>query len=117
MMIVSVGLGAMFVGRHHRRERRGQRRQGRAGRRAAQFLTAGRRRARPRDLLCDRHRRTNHLLRSPSPAARLTSGFQRALLAECIFMLAAAVIALRTTNTRGETDHAVPEEDARWSRR
>jgi hypothetical protein len=32
----------------------------------------------------------------------LTSGFQRALLACSIFMLAAAVIALRATNTRGE---------------
>ena len=36
------------------------------------------------------------------PAAALTGGFQRALLACAIFLLAAAVIGLRATNTRGE---------------
>jgi hypothetical protein len=36
-------------------------------------------------------------------AHALTSGFQRALLVGSIFLLAAAVIALRATNTRGET--------------
>ena len=35
------------------------------------------------------------------PAA-LTSGYQRALLASSIFMLAAAIVGLRATNTRGE---------------
>jgi EmrB/QacA subfamily drug resistance transporter len=35
-------------------------------------------------------------------AEALTSGFQRALLAAAIFLAAAAVIALRSTNTRGE---------------
>jgi EmrB/QacA subfamily drug resistance transporter len=47
--------------------------------------------------------RTNHLLTSHRalPAA-LTSGFHRALLASSIFLVAAAVIALRATNTRGE---------------
>jgi hypothetical protein len=43
----------------------------------------------------------------------LTAGFQRALLACAIFVLAAAVIALRATNTRGEPVlspvEAVPE--------
>jgi EmrB/QacA subfamily drug resistance transporter len=47
---------------------------------------------------------TNHLLagRTPPPEA-LTSGFQRALLACSICLAAAALFALRTTNTRGET--------------
>jgi EmrB/QacA subfamily drug resistance transporter len=36
------------------------------------------------------------------PAAALTGGFQRALLACAIFLLAAALIALRATNTHGE---------------
>jgi EmrB/QacA subfamily drug resistance transporter len=52
--------------------------------------------------------RTNHLLAAGTPASHaLTSGFQRALLIGSIFILAAAVIALRATNTRGET--AEPE--------
>jgi len=47
--------------------------------------------------------RINHLLASNTPPAdALTSGFQRALLASSIFLLAAAVVALRITNTRGE---------------
>jgi EmrB/QacA subfamily drug resistance transporter len=46
---------------------------------------------------------THHLLAAHTPPAEaLTSGFQRALLAGSIFILAAAVIALRATNTRGE---------------
>ncbi len=47
--------------------------------------------------------RTSALLaaHAPPPAA-LTSGFQRALLACAIFLVAAAIIALRATNTRGE---------------
>jgi MFS family permease len=47
--------------------------------------------------------RTNHLLATHAarPAA-LTSGFQIALLACSIFLFAAAVIATRATNTRGE---------------
>ncbi len=49
--------------------------------------------------------RTNHLLASGAPASQaLTSGFQRALLVGSIFVLASAVIALRATNTRGETE-------------
>jgi EmrB/QacA subfamily drug resistance transporter len=47
--------------------------------------------------------RTSHLLASHTPPAdALTSGFQRALLASSIFLVAAAVVGLRTTNTRGE---------------
>jgi EmrB/QacA subfamily drug resistance transporter len=49
--------------------------------------------------------RTHHLLaiHATAPDA-LTSGFRRALLAGSIFILAAAIIGLRATNTRGETD-------------
>jgi hypothetical protein len=49
--------------------------------------------------------RTNHLLsvHAPVPQA-LTSGFHRALLASSIFLLVAAVLALRSSNTRGEAD-------------
>jgi MFS family permease len=47
--------------------------------------------------------RTTHLLAAHTPQAdALTSGFQRALLAGSIFLAAAAVLALRITNTRGE---------------
>jgi predicted MFS family arabinose efflux permease len=53
--------------------------------------------------------RTNHLLaRHVSQPAALTSGFHRALLASSVFLCAAAVIALRATNTRGEP---MPEID------
>ncbi|HEY4747345.1 MAG TPA: MFS transporter, partial [Steroidobacteraceae bacterium] len=56
--------------------------------------------------------RTTHLLASHTPQAdALTSGFQRALLASSIFLVAAAVVALRVTNTRGE-EHD-PGTDAR----
>jgi EmrB/QacA subfamily drug resistance transporter len=48
--------------------------------------------SRARDLLADH----------ATQAQALTSGFQRALLAAAIFLAAAAVIALRATNTRGE---------------
>ena len=49
--------------------------------------------------------RTNHLLATGVPASHaLTSGFQRALLVGSIFVLASALIALRATNTRGESE-------------
>jgi EmrB/QacA subfamily drug resistance transporter len=55
--------------------------------------------------------RTTDLLASQaSPAEALTSGFQRALLASSVFLLAAAFVALRITNTRGEQDR--PDEEA-----
>jgi MFS family permease len=48
--------------------------------------------------------RTDHLIAAhDSTAHALTAGFQRALLVGSIFILAAAVIGLRATNTRGET--------------
>jgi MFS family permease len=47
--------------------------------------------------------RTQHLLGAHAdPVHALTAGFQRALLAGSLFILAAAVLALRATNTRGE---------------
>ena len=57
--------------------------------------------------------RTNHLLAAHAPHRdALTAGFHRALLAGSIFLLAAAVIALRTSNTRGETQQSEPEPEA-----
>jgi EmrB/QacA subfamily drug resistance transporter len=54
--------------------------------------------------------RTGHLLAAHTPPAQaLTSGFHRALLTGSIFLLAAAVIGLRTTNTRGEAPEPRPE--------
>jgi EmrB/QacA subfamily drug resistance transporter len=48
--------------------------------------------------------RTHQLLAAHTPVAHaLTAGFQRALLVGSIFILASALIALRATNTRGET--------------
>jgi EmrB/QacA subfamily drug resistance transporter len=47
--------------------------------------------------------RTHELLVAHAPSTdALTSGFQRALVAASIFLVAAAVIGLRATNTRGE---------------
>jgi hypothetical protein len=47
--------------------------------------------------------RTSALLAANAPPdAALTAGFHRALLACAVFLLAAAVIALRATNSRGE---------------
>jgi EmrB/QacA subfamily drug resistance transporter len=54
--------------------------------------------------------RTGDLLARHTPAPdALTSGFHRALLASSVFLLAAAVIALRATNTRGDVHQAVGE--------
>jgi EmrB/QacA subfamily drug resistance transporter len=51
--------------------------------------------------------RTRHLLAAHTSAARaLTAGFSRGLLAASIFLVAAAVIGLRATNTRGEAPAA-----------
>ena len=54
--------------------------------------------------------RTNHLLAAhAAPAQALTSGFQRALLVGSFLILAAAAIALRATNTRGEANEGIAE--------
>jgi EmrB/QacA subfamily drug resistance transporter len=54
--------------------------------------------------------RTTHLLagHAPLPGA-LTAGFHRALLTGSVFLLVAALIALRTSNIRGEAHQPVPE--------
>jgi predicted MFS family arabinose efflux permease len=49
-------------------------------------------------------RTTSLLAAHASPAEALTSGFHRALLASSLFLLAAAFVALRITNTRGEQE-------------
>ncbi|HEX4107274.1 MAG TPA: MFS transporter [Solirubrobacteraceae bacterium] len=55
--------------------------------------------------------RTRHLLAAHAPALHaLTAGFDRALLVGSVFILAAAIIGLRATNTRGEP---APEPDPR----
>ncbi|TQC45528.1 DHA2 family efflux MFS transporter permease subunit [Rhodococcus sp. WS4] len=47
--------------------------------------------------------RSRHLMETNSPVPEaLTSGFQRALLTGSVFLVAAALIALRTGNTRGD---------------
>lgn len=54
---------------------------------------------------------TRHLLQHGVPPAHaLTAGFQRALMVGAFFILASAVIALRATNTRGETDVPADKE-------
>jgi predicted MFS family arabinose efflux permease len=53
--------------------------------------------------------RTTHLLASgAAPAAALDAGFRLALIAAAAFLLAAALIALRTTTSRGEPQAAEP---------
>jgi EmrB/QacA subfamily drug resistance transporter len=55
--------------------------------------------------------RTNHLLAQHDPAAHaLTAGFHRALFAGSIFLLVAAVVAVRSPNTRGESAELVATE-------
>jgi hypothetical protein len=57
--------------------------------------------------------RTDHLLAiHTAPPQALVAGFQRALLAGSIFLLAAAFIALRATNTRGEPAQTATETSA-----
>src|SRR5204862_1942099 len=54
--------------------------------------------------------RTHHLLAAHTPAAHaLTAGFQSALLVGSILILAAAMIGLRATNTRGEEPKTVTD--------
>jgi EmrB/QacA subfamily drug resistance transporter len=53
--------------------------------------------------------RTTHLLASGAdPATALDAGFHQALLAAAVFLLAAALFALRTASTRGEQQTAEP---------
>ena len=87
--------------RHHRRQRRRPGRPGRSRGRAAQ------RRQQVGSALglaifsAIATSRTQHLLAAHAPRAdALTSGYQRALLVSSIFVLAAAIIALRSSDTR-----------------
>jgi predicted MFS family arabinose efflux permease len=60
--------------------------------------------------------RTNDLLAAGDAAPHaLTSGFQRGLLIGSIFVLASAVIALRATNTRGESEQPAVDAEAEAS--
>ena len=53
--------------------------------------------------------RTTHLLASgATPAAALDGGFRQALIAAAVFLVAAALVALRTTSSRGEPPTAEP---------
>jgi EmrB/QacA subfamily drug resistance transporter len=57
--------------------------------------------------------RTQHLAGSDAAGAHaLTAGFQRALLVGSVFVLAAAVVGLRATNTRGEQVGAAAAQPA-----
>ncbi len=57
--------------------------------------------------------RTTHLLaHGATPPAALTGGFHRALIACVIYIAAAALIALRATNTRGEKQPAIEADPA-----
>jgi predicted MFS family arabinose efflux permease len=57
--------------------------------------------------------RTNDLLAAHAPVPEaLTAGFHRALMAGSIFVLATAIIALRTSNTRGQAPQPVAETPA-----
>jgi EmrB/QacA subfamily drug resistance transporter len=60
--------------------------------------------------------RTSHLLAvHDSRAHALTDGFQRGLLVGTIFVLAATIIALRATNTRGEEHESDAERERNHS--
>ena len=110
LMIVSLRRRCHVRGRHHRRQRRRARRQGRTRCGAAQLLPS--RSARPSgSRFSPRSRPPAPATCSPhtlAPAQALTSGFHRALFAGAIFVLATTVIAMRTNNSRGETQ---PELD------
>jgi hypothetical protein len=101
---------------HHHRSRRaaGRVRHQRAapGKRAASPVHlpdqgARRRRRHPGDRHGGIHLDVLFLAAHTAMPAALTAGFQRALLASGIFPVIAAVIATRTSNTRGEPDQGV----------
>ena len=104
LVIMAIGLGAVLVAVTTAANAGVPAGPGRARRRPARHLPAARHRARPGDLLRHRHRAHQRPARRARPRRpqRSPAGFQRALLACAVFLLAAAVIALRATNTRGE---------------
>ena len=60
--------------------------------------------------------RINDLAADTTLAGALTSGYQRALFASSLLLLAAAIVGLRTTNTRGERrEPTAPEADSEAS--
>ena len=102
---------------HHRRQRLRPAGPGRARRWPAVFLPAARHRARAGHLLRYRHRAHLHPARRPRHAGRRAHRRTPAgLLACAIFLLAAAVIALRATNTRGEPPPQPADIDASHDR-
>jgi EmrB/QacA subfamily drug resistance transporter len=110
LMVVSVGLGAVFVAVTTAANAGVD--SGRAGL-AAALLNASQQVGGALGLAiftAIATARTSHLLaaRTPLPNA-LTSGFHQALLAASIFVVATAIVALRTSNTRGEVLQPVPE--------
>ena len=102
LVIMSLGLGAVFVGVHDRRAGRRARRQGRARRRPDQRF----------DLLggalglaifsAIATSRTHHLLAARAAPRRADLRLPTRAVRGSLFLLAAAVIAMRATNTRGE---------------
>jgi hypothetical protein len=57
--------------------------------------------------------RTNHLLGQHDAAPHaLTAGFHRALLAGSVFLLAAALVAVRSPNTRGQSSNPTGPAEA-----
>ena len=110
MLIVSLGLGAMFVARHHGRQRR--RAADQAGL-AAALLNASQQVGGALGLAifsAIATARTDHLLAGHSSVPHaLTAGFQRALVAESVFLVGAALVALRTKNTHDQQVPPLPD--------
>ncbi|MEZ0091863.1 MFS transporter [Streptacidiphilus sp. EB129] len=60
--------------------------------------------------------RTNHLLAAHTPPKEaLTAGFQQALLVSALCLLVAGAIALRASNTRGESATSEPQQNPQLS--
>lgn len=107
LLVLSIGFGPVFVGVTTAAGAGVPADKAGLARVAAQRLPAARRRARAGDL-----HRAGHRPHPPPaggntpPAPALTAGFQRALLVGAVFILVSAILALRATDTRGETDPA-----------
>ena len=105
MLITSVGLGALFVGVTTAANAAGL---------AAALMNASQQVGGALGLAifsAIATARTNHLLAAhAAPAHAFTAGFHRALLAEAAFLLATALVALRTANTRGDQQPGIGPE-------
>ena len=109
-MLAAVGLGLSFVPVHDRLVAARAVR-GRAGVRPDQHVAAGRRGARPRDPLHDRHQphAGRVRLRRPGAEIALTEGFQDAFFAGGVIALIGAVLAMvliSTANSRRMAEEA-----------